>query len=111
MVTGGYLVLDPSYHGLVIGTNARFYTVIQSKSDGEEHGAIVVESPQFENSTWKYTCGLGEYGVNVVPRYSKVSKASAYIFSIAKSNTVTDWYPIALPKVATSLLRLVLEAL
>ncbi|CAO3686507.1 unnamed protein product [Umbelopsis ramanniana] len=68
LVTGGYLVLDPSYHGLVIGTNAKFYTVIQSKPDGAEHGAIAVESPQFENSTWKYTCGLlGEVGVNVVP--------------------------------------------
>ncbi|KAI8582284.1 hypothetical protein K450DRAFT_228231 [Umbelopsis ramanniana AG] len=65
LVTGGYLVLDPSYHGLVIGTNARFYTVIQSK-DEAEHGTIVVESPQFENSTWKYTCGLNEQGVNVV---------------------------------------------
>ncbi|CAO3681682.1 unnamed protein product [Umbelopsis vinacea] len=27
LVTGGYLVLDPAYHGLVIGTNARFYTI------------------------------------------------------------------------------------
>jgi phosphomevalonate kinase len=81
LVTGGYLVLDPSYHGLVIGTNARFYTVIQSKPDGAEHGAIVVESPQFENSTWKYTCGLlGDIGVNVVPRYSNVSIASTCIF-------------------------------
>jgi phosphomevalonate kinase len=68
LVTGGYLVLDPSYHGLVIGTNARFYTVIQSRQDEAERGTIVVESPQFENSTWKYTCELNEQGVNVVPR-------------------------------------------
>jgi phosphomevalonate kinase len=68
LVTGGYLVLDPCYHGLVIGTNARFYTVIQSRDDEAEHDTIVVESPQFEKSTWKYTCDITEQGANVVPR-------------------------------------------
>ena len=57
-MTGGYLVLDQTYRGLVVGTTARFYTVIQStKSD--EHGSIQVRSPQFDTkANWSYTATI-----------------------------------------------------
>jgi phosphomevalonate kinase len=68
-VTGGYLVLDPSYHGLVIGTNARFYTIIQPLADKSHRNCITVESPQFDQSTWTYTIAITETGVTVEARY------------------------------------------
>ncbi|GAB5586077.1 phosphomevalonate kinase [Umbelopsis nana] len=67
LVTGGYLVLDPSYHGLVIGTNARFYTVIQPREDDTKRGVITVESPQFEESIWEYTCEISDNSVSILP--------------------------------------------
>ncbi|KAI6026262.1 ribosomal protein S5 domain 2-type protein [Pisolithus microcarpus] len=42
LLAGGYLVLDPAYSGLVVSVSSRFYT-------------ICVRSPQFIDSTWKYT--------------------------------------------------------
>ncbi|ORX47469.1 Phosphomevalonate kinase [Hesseltinella vesiculosa] len=51
LVTGGYLVLDQQYLGLVFGTSARFFTVIQN---GELPNTITVRSPQFEQATWHY---------------------------------------------------------
>ncbi|KAJ2962146.1 hypothetical protein NQZ79_g2610 [Umbelopsis isabellina] len=68
LVTGGYLVLDPSYHGLVIGTNARFYTIIQPQTDKSQRNCITVESPQFEESSWTYTVNIAESGVTIKPR-------------------------------------------
>lgn len=68
LVTGGYLVLDPGYHGLVIGTNARFYTVIEPRQDDTQRGVITVESPQFKDSTWEYTGDISNGNVNIVSR-------------------------------------------
>ena len=53
LLTGGYLVLEQAFSGLVIGTSARFYTAIQPD---EQHNSnlITVHSPQFENATWQY---------------------------------------------------------
>ncbi|KAI7863574.1 ribosomal protein S5 domain 2-type protein [Spinellus fusiger] len=51
LLTGGYLVLDQAYQGLVVGTSARFYTIIRpSKVPG-----IHVHSPQFKDAHWEYT--------------------------------------------------------
>lgn len=54
LIAGGYLVLDPSYSGVVVSTSSRFYTVIQDEpSLGPNH--IRVRSPQFTEATWDYT--------------------------------------------------------
>ncbi|KAI8086227.1 ribosomal protein S5 domain 2-type protein [Halteromyces radiatus] len=52
LLAGGYLVLDQQYTGLVIGTSARFYTIIHNNNI---QGTINVFSPQFEQATWNYT--------------------------------------------------------
>ncbi|KAG9307252.1 hypothetical protein G9A89_017080 [Geosiphon pyriformis] len=54
LLTGGYLVLDRDYDGLVIGTGARFYTVIKP-GELTSNGKIIVNSPQFLNATWEYS--------------------------------------------------------
>lgn len=65
LVTGGYLVLDQQYTGLVIGTSARFYTVIRTVGGGETQGTIKVRSPQFDQATWEYTASVSQ-GKNLV---------------------------------------------
>jgi phosphomevalonate kinase len=55
LLTGGYLVLEQAYTGLVIGTSARFYTVINSENSGTgAAGTLTVRSPQFDQATWQY---------------------------------------------------------
>lgn len=53
LLAGGYLVLEQSFTGLVVGTSARFYTVIRPQTNSTA-GYITVHSPQFENATWIY---------------------------------------------------------
>ncbi|KAI8372445.1 Phosphomevalonate kinase [Blakeslea trispora] len=53
LLTGGYLVLEQAFSGLVVGTSARFYTVIQP-DEQQTPNLITVHSPQFENATWQY---------------------------------------------------------
>ncbi|KAJ3105843.1 phosphomevalonate kinase [Phlyctochytrium planicorne] len=55
LITGGYLVLDQEYSGLVVGTNARFYTTVAPRSVGEGAARIVVKSPQFLDGQWEYS--------------------------------------------------------
>jgi phosphomevalonate kinase len=48
LLTGAYLIIDPLYSGLVLGTDARFYTrcqLIDNKSD--TNFKIIVTSKQF----------------------------------------------------------------
>ena len=52
LLAGGYLVLEQSFTGLVVGTTARFYTVIRPQSQTDN--TITVHSPQFEQATWVY---------------------------------------------------------
>ncbi|KAL1917411.1 uncharacterized protein VTP21DRAFT_3804 [Calcarisporiella thermophila] len=51
LLTGGYLVLDRTYEGLVVGTSARFFTVIHPLGIPRQ---IRVRSPQFVDATWNY---------------------------------------------------------
>lgn len=53
LVAGGYLVLEQAFTGLVVGTSARFYTVIKPETHSSAD-VITVLSPQFEQATWKY---------------------------------------------------------
>ncbi|CAO3642840.1 unnamed protein product [Cunninghamella blakesleeana] len=59
LITGGYLVLDQKYTGLVIGTSARFYTIIKNKHSQQEIN-ITVRSPQFNQPDWEYKASLLE---------------------------------------------------
>lgn len=55
LLTGGYLVLDPTYTGLVIATSSRFYSVIRTRPALQgTAGRIIVKAPQFDSATWKY---------------------------------------------------------
>ncbi|CAI2170126.1 17748_t:CDS:2 [Funneliformis geosporum] len=60
LLAGGYLVLNRKYNGIVIGTSARFYTIIYSGKNG--FGEITVHSPQFNDGEWNYrvTESLGD---------------------------------------------------
>lgn len=53
LLAGGYLVLEQAFTGLVVGTSARFYTVIRPQTHSIA-GTITVHSPQFEQATWTY---------------------------------------------------------
>lgn len=64
-IAGGYLVLEPQYSGLVVGTASRFYTVVQDEvedgpsnstagKDGGSSYSITVRSPQFRQAVWTY---------------------------------------------------------
>lgn len=72
LIAGGYLVLEPTFPGLVIATTSRFYSVVRrgSRNRGSDtkisshpqiHEAaanntpsVRVHSPQFEGATWEY---------------------------------------------------------
>ncbi|RKP22268.1 ribosomal protein S5 domain 2-type protein [Syncephalis pseudoplumigaleata] len=65
LITGGYLVLDPAYRGLVLGTSARFYAAVQMAaqssvkpvppaSDDSVCRLVHVEAPQFTDASWVY---------------------------------------------------------
>lgn len=69
LLTGGYLVLDPKYAGLVVSTSSRFYTVVRPGNDvvggkeDERTGSIRVRSPQFESAEWVYGVEIDDGGV------------------------------------------------
>ncbi|KAG0361390.1 phosphomevalonate kinase [Gamsiella multidivaricata] len=58
LIAGGYLVLDRAFSGLVIATDARFYTLVRSSNHARASPTapykITVRSPQFDNATWNY---------------------------------------------------------
>ncbi|KAG0164849.1 phosphomevalonate kinase [Apophysomyces sp. BC1034] len=53
LLTGGYLVLDQAFSGLVVSTSARFYTAIRPGQASTGH--IEVHSPQFDQASWSYS--------------------------------------------------------
>ncbi|KAJ3190336.1 phosphomevalonate kinase [Gaertneriomyces sp. JEL0708] len=57
LLTGGYLVLDRAYKGLVVATDSRFYVSVTPKADGgsvRNEPRITVISPQFTDGKWEY---------------------------------------------------------
>lgn len=66
LLAGGYLVLDPAYTGLVLATDARFYTSIAALPPT---GAvrIRVRSPQFRHAVWEYDLLLPPTGTDKIP--------------------------------------------
>lgn len=53
LIAGGYLILSKEYSGVVLSTEARFYTYIESCDDED----IKVISPQF-GSEWIYDSNI-----------------------------------------------------
>lgn len=55
-LAGGYLVLDRAYTALVFGLSARISVVASGikTSPGVEINEVVVDSPQFVDSQWRY---------------------------------------------------------
>ncbi|EJD03368.1 Phosphomevalonate kinase [Fomitiporia mediterranea MF3/22] len=53
LLSGGYLVMDQKYSGLVVSTSSRFYTVISTARHRKE-GIVTVRSPQFKETVWEY---------------------------------------------------------
>ncbi|MBW0484191.1 hypothetical protein O181_023906 [Austropuccinia psidii MF-1] len=61
LITGGYLVLDSGYTGIVLGTGSRFYTIVQSADSIPKTCSeiiIKVKSPQFLSANWNYSFKL-----------------------------------------------------
>ena len=58
LLTGGYLVLDPEFTGLVFALDARIY--VQVASTLPSQSVIVVESPQFLEAVWEYNYELAD---------------------------------------------------
>lgn len=62
LLAGGYLVLDRAYTGIVVGTSARFYSIIKSPPslDPSQELApcslfrLAIRSPQFRNANWSF---------------------------------------------------------
>ncbi|KAF8940917.1 Phosphomevalonate kinase [Dissophora ornata] len=91
LVAGGYLVLDPAFSGLVIATDARFYTLIRPSNHTQASSTapykITVRSPQFENATWNYNTTIHDKDVLVTASEDDESKNTfvelALIYSLA----------------------------
>ena len=60
LLTGGYLVLEPEFTGLVFALNARLYVRIVSTWSPSGKPTIVVKSPQFLEATWEYDYTLAD---------------------------------------------------
>lgn len=53
---GGYLVLDRKHNALVFGLDARIHVHVKAlpTSEGVSLQEIIVQSPQFQDATWRY---------------------------------------------------------
>lgn len=59
LLAGGYLVLDPAYPGVVVATQARFYSAAREATPGQRPD-ILVRSPQFIDADWGFYIQLVE---------------------------------------------------
>ena len=57
LLTGGYLVLDQRYQGLVIGVDARFYVQVKTTTTGGQGLCLAITSPQFNDGHWIFEIG------------------------------------------------------
>ncbi|KAI9893160.1 MAG: phosphomevalonate kinase [Vezdaea aestivalis] len=55
LLTGGYLVLDRQYSGLVFGLDARIHVHVAPVEAPYASAPIVVQSPQFIDTVWNYS--------------------------------------------------------
>ena len=64
LIAGGYLVLDPSYSGIVVSTSSRFYTAIRD-AQSQQALTVQVRSPQFLNATWFYSIAFNDTEIEI----------------------------------------------
>ena len=50
LITGAYLIIDPKNEGIVLSTDAKFYTTVKQKKSKKNVSTIMVNSPQFKMS-------------------------------------------------------------
>lgn len=82
-LAGGYLVLDREYTALVFGLSARINAIARDieTSKGVQIQEIVVNSPQFPDSQWRYGYHLTpEQGGTLVTQFQVGSKINANPF-------------------------------
>lgn len=82
-LAGGYLVLDQKYTALVFGLSARINAIAKDieTSQGVQIQEIVVNSPQFPESQWRYGYHLTpEQGGTLVTQFQVGSKINANPF-------------------------------
>lgn len=65
LLAGGYLVLDPAYSGVVVSTDARFYSLVKPTNGT----TTTVNSPQF-GSSWEYNSAMEQLNECVISHYS-----------------------------------------
>ncbi|KAL2911605.1 phosphomevalonate kinase [Polyrhizophydium stewartii] len=82
LLTGGYLVLDPRFSGLVVATDARFVVHVAAESESDAAAAaaaagtseggvrVRVRSPQFIDGAWDRTIALPGSRVAGVPPHA-----------------------------------------
>ncbi|KAG0343722.1 phosphomevalonate kinase [Podila humilis] len=87
LLAGGYLVLDPAFSGLVVATDARFYTLIKPSNLSTEAPpySITVRSPQFENATWTYLVDVNDKDVQLSPSATNASRNTFVELALAYS--------------------------
>ncbi|KAF9375189.1 phosphomevalonate kinase [Podila verticillata] len=88
LLAGGYLVLDPAFSGLVVATDARFYTLVRPANHSNEtisSSKITVRSPQFENATWNYLVNIKDKDVQLTPSTQDESKNTFVELALAYS--------------------------
>lgn len=92
LLTGGYLVLDPAYSGLVIATSSRFYSIVRTRSsstaDHDSNPTIVVEAPQFDDAVWEYAVEHGDNGQITVQPVQSSNGRNKFV-EIALQKTVS----------------------
>lgn len=95
LLAGGYLVLDPAYSGLVVSVSSRFYTVIRDGDPSVCPNEICVRSPQFIDSTWKYTVTLENDGVLVSESQRSSSNRNRFVHCALQLTLklVSEWNP------------------
>lgn len=106
LLTGGYLVLDPTYTGLVIATSSRFYSVIRSQpaSSQSTEGKIIVKAPQFDNASWEYAVTF-ENGADVTVQPIECENGKNKFVEIALQKTLALIRALKGPSQADNLIK------
>ncbi|PWN43819.1 ribosomal protein S5 domain 2-like protein [Ceraceosorus guamensis] len=84
LLAGGYLVLDPAYVGVVVATDARFYSLVRCTALDGGDGApsrsevgIQIVSPQFLQAEWEFLVKKREAGWTFAQSRESHASASA----------------------------------
>ena len=86
LITGGYLVLDQRFKGLVIAIDSRFHVIVKGQEgvQSQDSVQIFVKSPQFQDGEWNYRFSIVNGILNELDSEGNRNKfvASALYFSL-----------------------------